>query len=139
MKEIKLNPSLDNVTLLKPKETVIQDLYSQWVDAFEWAGIKPLGDETCCKLLTIIYVYGGSMEFTYNKKLMRDARYAQKRANLYGGETPDAEMIKRIQELTDKLAGELESAPSDKNGRLIHPQWVTDFMSERYGIEEMRL
>ena len=46
-------------------------IYEQWIQGLDSAGIHPISDDTVAKILAIVYVYGGSMEFIYNEKLMR--------------------------------------------------------------------
>ena len=45
-------------------------IYKSWVESLSQAGIHPISDDTVAKILAIVYVYGGSMEFIYNDKLM---------------------------------------------------------------------
>lgn len=102
--------------------------YQQWMETFQCAGIKPLSDSTCCKLLAILYVFGGSREeFTHHSKLLADINYAQKRLNISGGETPNQELIIELQKYINELA------PDGIQGELRKPQWVLKLMS-RYDI-----
>lgn len=119
----------------------MSSLYSQWMEAFESVDIHPISDETCCKILAIVYVYGGSMEFIYNTKLMRDIEYCKKRVHIGGAETPDADMVVRIKELVARLEQDIKNAPHNEDSEsplsIIHPEWVTSLMSGRYGITKM--
>lgn len=103
-------------------------LYQQWVDTLEGAGIKPLTDNTCCKLLAVLYVFGGDREeFTHHNKLLADIGYAQKRLNISGGETPDRELLPELQKYIHELT------PDGIQGEWRKPQWVLELMS-RYNI-----
>ena len=115
-------------------------LYSNWINGLSELGIHPISDDTVARLLAIVYVYGGSMEFIFNNKLKTDILYAQKRAKLNGGETPDAaiadEMKRYIKDIEDFLKN-AKRVKSDSPFAVEHPQWVKDFMSERYNIKRM--
>lgn len=79
-------------------------LYQQWIDALQCAGIKPLADSTCCKLLAILYVLGGGREeFTHHNKLLVYINYAQKRLNILGREIPNWELIPELQKYIKEL------------------------------------
>lgn len=103
-------------------------LYQQWIDSLQCARIKPLADSTCCKLLAILYVFGGSREeFTHHDKFLADISYAQKRLNISGGKTPNRELIPELQKYINELA------PDGVQGELRKPQWVLKLLS-RYDI-----
>lgn len=107
----------------------MEDIYKLWCDTLQSAGIKPLGDDTCCQLLAILYVFGGERaEFTLATKLRTDIRYAQKRLNLLGGEMPDPELVPVL----NRYVGQL--APKGIEGEWFKPQWAVELMS-RYGIK----
>lgn len=103
-------------------------LYQQWIDSLQCARIKPLADSTCCKLLAILYVFGGSREeFTHHDKFLADISYAQKRLNISGGKTPNQELIPELQKYINELT------PDGIQGELRKPQWILKLMS-RYDI-----
>lgn len=103
-------------------------LYQQWVDALQCADIKPLNDSTCCKLLAILYVFGGSrVEFTHHNKLLADIGYAQKRLNISGGEIPDHELTSELQKYINELT------PDGIQGEWRKPKWALEVMN-RYNI-----
>lgn len=120
----------------------IMSPYSQFLEACEMANISVLSDENCARLLAITYIYGGSMEaFTKNQKLVDEILYAQRKLNIMGGEAPNFNHIKLI----NKYIKELESfyqntqylKDSESPFATIHPDWVVDFMSERYNITKL--
>lgn len=115
--------------------------YEQWIDACLEAGIPALRPDTCCRLMAILHTLGASMEcFTQDRKILADVRYAQKRLNLLGGETPDPEWLPVLQGYVRELEEFYNNAPyreSDSPLAKEHPQWVRDFMRERYGITRL--
>lgn len=103
-------------------------LYQQWIDALQCARIKPLADSTCCKLLAILYVFGGSREeFTHHDKFLADISYAQKCLNISGGEITDKKLTPTLQKYINELA------PDGIQGEWRKPQWALALMS-RYDI-----
>lgn len=116
-------------------------IYEQWIQGLDSAGIHPISDDTVAKILAIVYVYGGSMEFIYNEKLMTDIVYVQKRAKLNGTEVPNASIVNEvkryIKDIEDFLKNANKSVKSDSPFAVEHPQWVKDFMEERYNIKKM--
>lgn len=79
--------------------------------------------------------------FTHHKKLIADWKYAQKKLNILGGETPDAEGVRLMRNYYHGLIDYYNNAPKNKESEsplaVIHPKWVEDFMKERYGIEKL--
>lgn len=115
-------------------------IYEEWVQSLQQVGIHPISDDTVAKILAIVYVYGGSMEFIFNEKLKADIFYAQKRAKLNGGEVPDVDIVREIRRYIEDIEGFLEKAKTVKSDTpfdVEHPQWVRDFMKERYDITRM--
>ncbi len=63
-------------------------------DAFASVGMTMLSDQKCCMLLAWLLVYGSAQSATtQNKNLVADIKIAQKRLNIYGGETPSQELM----------------------------------------------
>lgn len=115
-------------------------IYKNWVNACQLAGLPAIRRDTCHKILAVVYVYGGSMEFVYNKKLMADIQYAQKTLNLHGTGTPDVEDIEAIKGYINKIESFYATAQKKDLGIPDeHPGWVCDMMKERYDITQMRL
>lgn len=115
-------------------------IYEQWIQGLDSVGIHPISDDTVAKILAIVYVYGGSMEFVYNGKLMTDIVYAQKRARLNGAEVPDSDIVNDMKRYIKDIEDFLKNAKtvkSDSPFAVEHPQWVKDFMAERYNIKKM--
>ena len=115
-------------------------IYKSWVESLSQAGIHPISDETVAKILAIVYVYGGSMEFVFNEKLMTDISYAQKRTRLIGTEVPNVSIVNEVKRYIKDIEDFLKNAKrikSDSPFAVEHPQWVKDLMSERYNIKKM--
>lgn len=117
-----------------------ENLYKQWTESLQDIGLKPIPDDTCCRLLAILYVFGGNSEFfTHHPKLLIDIKYAQTRLNLEGGKTPNAELIPFLQEYIKDLESAVEAAPYKANGSYVYEKdlksWAIDFMKRRYNIK----
>ena len=87
-------------------------LYEQWVKTLEQIELKPISDDKACKILAWVYYFGGQYEVNYNVKLKTDIEYAQRRLNIFGSETLNAELCQelkqRIKEIENKSADWLE-------------------------------
>jgi hypothetical protein len=119
-----MNSENNDEFVLKPRL-----LYGQWIDSLKSAGIHPISDDTCCKLLAILYVYGGDSEdFTHQYNLLLDIEYSMKRLNIDGAEIPN----KELSELLRKYVNELQ--PQGWFGEREHPEWAVKLM-KRYDIE----
>lgn len=104
----------------------MQNLYKHMSEAFQKADIKPISDDTCCRLMAWLYKYGGGNEaVVYNVMLRTDILYAQKRLRLEGGETPDTELFPLLQSYLSQVK---DIFSNDR------PEWV-DFIDNRYGLK----
>lgn len=113
-------------------------LYSQWIEALETVGLKPISDDTCCKLLAVVYVFGGNSEsFTSHLKLVADIQYSQKRMNINGGLIPNADLLPILQTYIKELEVPLDMASYKEKSsfKKCSDSWAFDFMKDRYGIE----
>jgi hypothetical protein len=91
------------------------------------AGIPVISGDKCCRLLAWLHVCGGTNEQTvFDIRLSNALLYAQKRLNLLGGETPDAELVPVLQ-------GYIKSITDYKNP----PEWVLELEKE-YRIKPRR-
>ena len=123
---------------------MIDDIYDQWLESSLTAGIPAISTDTCARILAIIGILGGSMEaFTHNRKLIAEWKYAQKKFNILGGETPDKEGAELMRKYYNELQDYYETAPKNEESSsplaVIHPEWVVDLMRNRYGIEKLWL
>lgn len=97
-------------------------LYEQWLEAFSNVGINAISNDTCAKLLAILYVFGGGQEFfVFNKKCFAEVKYAQKLFNIGGTCIPTVQGIELIQ----MYVKDLEEQQEPK-------QWAKDFIKDRY-------
>jgi len=90
------------------------------------AGLPVISGDKCCRLLAWLYVYGGGNEQVIEGKLNAAIIYAQKRLNILGGETPDAELMPVLTEYVRSIA-------DFKNP----PEWV-DRLEKEYGLKPRR-
>lgn len=121
----------------------MEDLYKQWSDAFDSVGMCHLSLDTCCKILAVVYVYGGSHEnFTFNEKLRIDYQAAAKRCNIGGGLTPNIEAVKLIRQYTQELEKDVEKSEiGEREGaifsKVCHVDWANKLFKERYGFNTL--
>lgn len=104
------------------------NLYSDWLQAFSEVGISAISDDTCAKLLAILYVFGGGQEFfCFNQKCVADVQYATKKFNIGGSKTPTKDGVVLIKKyVADLLDGkDYLSATKPK-------QWAIDLIQDRY-------
>ena len=95
------------------------DLYSQMKAACDQIGVKLLSDDTCCRLLAAVYMYGDESA-VYSEIMRRDIAEAQARAGILPGYEPNPVMV----EMTARYAGRLERGDTS----LLKP------ISERYHV-----
>lgn len=106
----------------------MSSLYRQWNEALQSAGITPLSDDTCCRLLAILYLFGGERsEFTRHDRLTTDLRYAQRRLRLLGGETPDGALTPVLRRYVSELA------PQGLAAEPVKTPWAAELM-KRYEV-----
>jgi hypothetical protein len=74
--------------------------------ALDQIGVTGLSDEDCCRLLAWFGVFGCQTEESVNNwKLNKDIQIAQHRLNMFGGQTPNLDLLLVVNsfraELTD--------------------------------------
>lgn len=114
------------------------DPYEEYVKSLENVGVKPLSDDTCCRILAILYVFGGGDEaFTHNKKLLTDIQYAQRRLNLVGGEIPNGDLCEIMNDYVKELKESIRNATYNGKDAFskTYETWAVSFMYDRYKIE----
>jgi hypothetical protein len=103
-------------------------------------GIKIISDDSCCRLLAWLYIYGGWNEATVvNTRLNWDIRYAQKRLNIFGGEQLNLELIPVLQKYIKEITGENEhdywlTAQDKRNNN--RPDWVRE-LEKKYKLKHV--
>ena len=78
--------------------------------------------------------------FTFNRRLAAEWQYASRRFGIEDGATPDGEAAVLIQQYVAELQQYYKTAPADTSGSplaVVHPQWVRDLMTTRYGITKL--
>jgi hypothetical protein len=88
-------------------------------------GLKIIPDDTCCRLLAWLYVYGGGQEQVIDGKLSGHILYAQGRLNILGGGKPG------------ELAGVMKEYIASVTDYHEPPAWVLELEHE-YGIKPHR-
>lgn len=92
------------------------------------ADIPILSRDTAAKILAVVYLQGGDERIVLSPKCKADVDYIQDRFDIHGGEAMDAELHRR----TKVYVRELEDYIRANND---WPQWVYDFIQERYGFK----
>lgn len=118
----------------------MKEIFTEWNESLAGVGIKPLSDDTCCRLLAVVYVFGGEREaFTHNARLLADTRHAQKRLRLSGGEAPDAELVPVMNRYIAELEHAVDIAKTPETVRFLFEKdwncWAVEFMQTKYGIK----
>lgn len=96
-------------------------MYQQMKAACEQIGVKMLSDDTCCKLLALVYVYGDESA-VYSEVLRRDVETAVDRCGIGPGRLPSLTLVERIAHYVKHL------------NRRVRPAWL-DSIEERYGVK----
>lgn len=120
------------------KEMIMTD-YQKLIQTCESAGIPFMSLDTCCRLLAILHTIGGNSEiFTHHVKLLEDVKYAQRRLNIFGGETPDAEGTILLKQYIRELEAYYADPPRKEDSTAVysvkHLEWVDKFLKTRYNI-----
>lgn len=119
------------------------DLYSQFAAAMASVGACHLGTDTCCRLMAIVYVYGGSSEnFTLVTKLRTDWEYAARHLHIGGAGTPDPDVVEAIKGYVAELEAdirrsEIGECKGANFSRVCHVGWACRLMRERYGMNTL--
>jgi hypothetical protein len=105
------------------KEEVIA-IREQLYATAEYAGLKIISNDNCCRLLAWLYLYGGENEAVVVNDRQRNLfTQAQRRLNLFGGEIPNMELVPVLQ-------GYIKSVEDYSN----LPEWVIDLEKE-FGLK----
>jgi len=103
----------------------MENVLTEFYEAFHNAGIQPISDDNCCKLMAWVYRYGGANEaVVYNVRLNAAIMYAQKRLNIVGGEIPNAELFPILQTYMQQV----KDFKSDS-----HPDWAYE-ICDKYNL-----
>lgn len=107
--------------------------YRQLLEACEETGIKMLSDDYCCQLLAVVDVFGNE-DMVFQGMFAEDIKVAQKRANIFGGVVPNAELAAKVKYYIDELNEALHEAHeeilNDKSSKDIEWSFVSKMMPE---------
>jgi hypothetical protein len=93
--------------------------------ALDKIGASSLTDDACCQLLAWLnYDRGESEAPIYKWALNRDIKIAQQRLDLFGGETPNVDLVVKFNQYRQELT------QSDAK-----PAWFTD-IEIKYGLDD---
>lgn len=95
------------------------DMYRQMRDACRQIGVKMLSDDTCCRLLAVVFKYGDESA-VYSEVMRLDIQEARTRVCIIPGNTSDWHLVNRIQFYADQI----------EHGRA---DWLTE-LGTRYGV-----
>jgi hypothetical protein len=96
------------------------------------AGIRFLSDNKCCQLLAWLLHFGGEREAViWDVKLNCDIQEAQNRLNIFGGETPNRELLPILQCYIAEADSYLSGGETEK------PQWIKE-IEETYNFKLKR-
>lgn len=115
---------LDNII---PKEFV-DPIRDDWNSAMLQVGIPAISTDTAAKIMAVLYLYGNNEDMVYNKKLLADIRYIQRRFCICGGKTPNPNLIHAIN------CNIAQAHAYEKEHHTI-PEWAKTLFSEWYNIE----
>lgn len=107
------------------------EMKKMWNDTCLAAGIPAVSMDTAASIMTAVYLYGNNEEFVLNKLFLEDLRYIQKRFRVEGGEMPDYEFTKLLQERIKEVK------EYDEKHEAV-PPFLMELMKERYSIKLRR-
>jgi hypothetical protein len=119
---------------------VMSDFRRQLYKSAEFAGLKIISDDKCCRLLAWLYIYGGGNEQVIDDRISNAILYAQRRLNLSGGETPDTDLLPVLMDYIKDIAGDnpLDFFCNLKNGKYDNPpEWIVR-LEEEFGLTPHR-
>lgn len=102
----------------------LNDLYKDWLGAFQAIGIPAISRDTSARILAVVYIYGNNEAMVYCKKFTNEIEHIKAMYHIDGGETPDAEIVPLIQQYVKELEQSKEI-----------PEWAHKLFGERFGIK----
>jgi hypothetical protein len=120
----------------KPPDRLREQLYA----TAESAGLRIISDDKCCRLMAWLYTYGGNNEQVLDGKVSFAIFYAQRRLNLFGGETPNTDLLPVLQGYIKDITGGDQAGffCNSKNDKYYNPpEWVVS-LEEEFGIKSHR-
>ncbi len=80
----------------------MMELYRQMQNACHQIGVKILSDDTCCRLLAVVFKFGDESA-VYSEIMRMDIREAQARAGILPGMVPDEAMIWKVKRYGNQI------------------------------------
>lgn len=99
------------------------------------AGIPIVGLDSAAKLMSLLYVHGNNEKLVYNKKLLADVEFVQRKYGIQGGALPDMEFVKAFQKYVKELEAYEQKHKDDWEIMGAMPKWAKGFLMERYDIQ----
>jgi hypothetical protein len=113
----------------------MKDFYKAMLETADNCDMKILSDDFCCQLLAFTLNFGGSLEaVVMNPKMNAEIMSAQKRLNIYGGESPNVKLVPLLQ----KYITESSLKVIKINDKYYPPQWFYD-ICDRYELNSKSL
>lgn len=116
------------------------DIYKDWLGAFEAIGTPAIGRDTAARILAVTYVHGNNENMVFNRKYLADVRHIQNMYGIAGGKVPDMELASLLKIYIKELEDFYEEHKNDKtDGEAVFmnraPKWAGDLFKERYDIK----
>lgn len=115
------------------------DLYKDWLGAFQSIGTPAISHDTAARILAVTYVHGNNEELVYNKKYLAEVEHIQKMYHVEGGESPDVELVELIQQYVKELEQYRDEHANDQTGEAVFrnhaPEWAHKLFKARFGIK----
>ena len=105
----------------------IQELYRDWLGAFEAIGTPAISRDTAARILAVTYVHGNNEALTHNTKYLQDVHHIERMYHVEGGEVPDMEIVMLIRKYVSELElyyNEHKDDPSDALFQSKAPEWA---------------
>lgn len=111
-------------------------LQRDWLEACEQVGIPAITTDTSARIMAVMYVHGGGEEeMVLNQKFVNDVKYIQRRFHIQGGEVPDENFVRIMQQYVRQLEQHLEECKRNNVSDTQIPEWAHKLMRDRYGMK----
>lgn len=112
-------------------------IYRQYLESCLQCGFPALSTDKAAKILSMLYVLGGShSSYTHSPKLRASLEYIKKRFHIEAGETPDENIMALIRQYSQELETAYANAAerSEVGLRLNwYPEWASK-IAEEYNL-----
>lgn len=118
------------------EQNKVTQLQRDWLEACEQVGIPAITTDTSARIMAIVYVHGGGdEEMVLNQKFTNDVQYIQRRFHIQGGEVPDENFVRIMQQYIRQLEQHLEECKRNNVRDTQIPEWAHKLMRDRYGMK----